>query len=231
MHILNRRALFIGLIMLLSVGAALTMKPSLMLADTGTKIDLESIIPKQFGDWKFDEKIIPVQVDPQQLAQLNRIYNQTLARTFVNSKGERVMLSIAYGGDQSDSMQAHKPEVCYSAQGFQMLKLIAGKLDTGFGTIPVKRLLAVKGNRVEPIIYWMTLGDTVTSSSFKWKLAQLEYGLAGTIPDGMIFRVSSLGDELNGYLIQEEFIKALLRSLSADSRKRLIGSASSLLAG
>ncbi len=224
MFALNRRALIIGLAMLLSMVLAAAMKPTLMLADSKAKIDLATMIPKQFGNWKIDDKIIPIQVDPQQLAQLDRIYNQTLARTFINQKGDRVMLSIAYGGDQSDSMQVHKPEVCYTSQGFQMLTLVPGVFDTGFGNIPVKRLLAVKGTRIEPIIYWMTIGETITNSSFEWKLAQIQYGLTGKIPDGMIFRVSSLGDQSTAYAIQEDFIRVLLKVLSPDNRKRLIGS-------
>jgi EpsI family protein len=115
--------------------------------------------------------------------------------------------------------------VCYPAQGFEILKLVTGMFDTGFGHIPVKRLLATQGARVEPIIYWITVGDTVAVNSLKWKLAQLKYGLTGKVPDGMIFRVSSLGDEVNAYPVQEDFIRVLLKELSPESRKRLIGNA------
>src|SRR4030065_72730 len=82
-----------------------------MFADAGPKIDLEVLIPKTFGDWKIDETIAPLIANPEQEAMINKIYNQTLTRTYVNPKGERIMLSIAYGGDQSDSMAVHKPEI------------------------------------------------------------------------------------------------------------------------
>ncbi len=114
------------------------------------------------------------------------------------------MLAIAYGGDQRDSMQVHKPEVCYPAAGFQVLKLAAGAFDTGFESIPVKRMLAAQGDRVEPVIYWITVGDTVAVNSLEWKLAQLKYGLTGKVPDGLLFRVSSLGDEASAYPVQED---------------------------
>lgn len=220
----NRRALIAGLAMTMAAGLAVVMKPTHRLVENGPKVDLETMIPKQFSDWKIDEKIVSVQVDPQRLEVLNRIYNQTLSRTYVNQKGERIMLSIAYGGDQSDSMRVHKPEVCYPAQGFQVMKLVSGMYDTGFGEIKVTRLLATKGNRVEPIIYWITIGDTVAVNSLQWKLAQLKYGLTGKIPDGMIFRVSSLGDEKTAYPVQEDFSRTLLKALSPENRKHLIGS-------
>lgn len=221
---LNFKYLLIGLALIVAAAGGVALKPTRHVADQGPKIDLETMIPKQFGEWKIDETIAPLQVDPQRLEVLNRIYNQTLSLTYINLKGERIMLSIAYGGDQSDSMQVHKPEVCYPAQGFQVLKLATGMFDTGFGNIPVKRLLAAQGARVEPIIYWLTVGDTVAVGGLKWKLAQLKYGLTGKVPDGLLFRVSSLGDEATAYPVQEDFTRVLLKALSPENRKRLIGS-------
>jgi EpsI family protein len=224
MNALNFKYLMIGLTLLAAAAGGAALKPTKHIADQGQKVDLETMIPKQFADWKVDETIVPITVSPDVQAKLDTIYNQTLTRTYINQKGERVMLSIAYGGDQSDSMKVHKPEVCYPAQGFEVLKLVTGMFDTGFGHIPVKRLLATQGARVEPIIYWLTVGDTVAVNSLKWKLAQMKYGLTGTVPDGMIFRVSSLGDEVTAYPVQEDFIRVLLKTLSPENRKRLIGS-------
>jgi EpsI family protein len=39
----------------------------------------------------------------------------------INPQGYRIMLSIAYGKNQSDALQLHKPEICYPAQGFTLL--------------------------------------------------------------------------------------------------------------
>lgn len=224
MFLLSIRALIVGLVMIVSSGLAVVMKPMDRIAENGSKINLETMIPMRFSDWQIDETLIPLEVDPQRLAVLNRIYNQTLSRTYVNKKGERVMLSIAYSGDQRDSMQVHKPEVCYPAQGFNIVKLVVGMFDTGFGEIEVKRLIATQGKRVEPITYWITIGDAVTVNSLKWKLTQLKYGLTGKVPDGMLFRVSSLGDEKAAYPVQENFTKHLLKALSPEDRKYLIGS-------
>lgn len=224
MNALNFKYLLIGLALFIAAAGGLALKPTQYIADQYPKFDLKTMIPKQFADWKVDESIVPLLVDPKQEALLNKIYNQTLSRTYVNAQGEHIMLSIAYGSDQSKSMQVHKPEVCYPAQGFEILKLVTGMFDTGFGNIPVKRLLAVQGNRVEPIIYWITVGDTVAVNSLKWKLAQLKYGLTGEVADGLIFRVSSLGNEVTAYPIQEDFIRILLKALSPENRKHLIGS-------
>ena len=57
-------------------------------------------------------------MDPGQKALLDRLYEQQLSRTYENAQGYRIMLSIAYGGNQRDELELHKPEVCYVAQGF-----------------------------------------------------------------------------------------------------------------
>ena len=50
------------------------------------------------------------------------IYNQEVSRAFVDKEGHVVMLMIAYGESQSDRLQLHHPEVCYTAQGFRVTR-------------------------------------------------------------------------------------------------------------
>lgn len=224
MKLISFKHLFVGLCMLAAAGMALALKPTVKVADSGPKIDLETLIPKQFGDWEIDQTIVPLIANPEQEALINKIYNQTLTRTYVNPRNERVMLSIAYGGDQSDNMAVHKPEVCYPAQGFQILKNATGTFSTGTGDIPVKRLIATQGQRIEPITYWTTVGDTVAVNGLKWKLQQLKYGLTGKIPDGLLFRISSIqADDAKAYQTQDTFARDLLKAMSPSGRERIIG--------
>ncbi|MCL4472146.1 MAG: exosortase-associated protein EpsI, B-type [Sulfuricella sp.] len=224
MKAISARHFIIGLCMLAAAGLAMALKPTAKIADKVPAIDLETMIPKQFGDWKIDETIVPLLANPETEALLSKIYNQTLARTYANSRGEHIMLSIAYGGDQSDSMQVHKPEVCYPAQGFQILKSSTDVFSTGSGAIPVKRLVATQGQRIEPITYWTTIGDAVAVSGLKWKLNQLKYGLTGKIPDGLLFRISSIqSDDTAAYKVQDDFARALLGALTPSGKERIIG--------
>ncbi len=224
MQALSFKHFVIGLFMFAAAGMALALKPTEKVADAGPKVDLETLIPKQFGEWKIDETIVPLIADPETQAKLDKIYNQTLTRTYVNSRNQRIMLSIAYGGDQSDSMSLHKPEVCYPAQGFQILKSRGDVFSTGEGEIPVKRLLAKQGARVEPITYWTTIGDTVAIKGVAWKLQQIKFGLTGKIPDGLLFRISSIqADEDAAYGAQDDFSRALLGALTPEGKQRIIG--------
>ena len=134
------------------------------------------------------------------------------------------MLSIAYGTEQSDSTRLHYPEICYPAQGFQLVSTHKGIVDTLFGELRVKKLLAVKGDRSEPITYWSIVGNDVVLSSKEAKFTQLRYGVNGIIPDGLIFRVSSISsDFVSEYEIHQDFIRALMVELSPKNRIRIIG--------
>lgn len=203
----------------------MALTPTNKIADLKEKIDLEVMIPAKFGDWKIDETIIPLQVDAETQAKLDKIYNQTLSRTYINLLGERIMLSIAYGGDQSDNLAVHKPEVCYYAQGFEIMKVFADELLTQYGKLPIKRLAAIKGNRNEPITYWVTVGDKAVLPGIDEKLQKLRYGLTGSVADGMLVRVSSIDyDNAKAYQLQTTFIRDLLGTIENKERVRLIGS-------
>jgi len=215
----------LGVLMIVSAALTMALTPTKKIADQQEKLDLETMIPVKFGNWKIDESIIPLQVDAETQAKLDKIYNQTLSRTYVNSYGERIMLSVAYGGDQSDNLAIHKPEVCYYAQGFEVMKIYADELLTQYGKFPIKRLMAVKGSRNEPITYWVTIGNKAVLPGIEEKLQQLRYGLTGDVPDGMLVRVSTIDtNKEKAYQLQDIFIQDLLSTVADRERTRLIGS-------
>lgn len=213
-----------GILMVASAGFAKHLTPSVKIADSKSQFQLAEIIPVAFGGWTIDTSIIPLQVDPETQARLDRIYNQTLSRTYVDPQGNRVMLSIAYGGDQSSNMAVHLPEVCYGAQGFEVQKSGRSELRTDYGTLPVKHLYATNGPRQEPITYWITVGDKALTPGLDQRMQELRYGLSGAIPDAMLVRVSSIDSDTGAaYAIQEGFVRAMLSGMKAQDRARIIG--------
>lgn len=220
----RRRALVAVGLMAASFAGAAAWKPRLHLADQRAKLSLEAVFPKAFDDWRVDDRI-PVQlVSPDTQAMLDKIYNQTLSRTYVNAKGERIMLSVAYGGDQSDATRAHRPEVCYPAQGFQLISQYRSTLDIDRRSLPVRRLVARMGARNEPITYWVTVGDRTAVSGTEQKLAQLWYGTRGVVPDGMLVRVSSIDpDPVRAHELQASFVGAMARAIDPGLSDRVFG--------
>jgi len=220
----NRNVWIIAVVLVLTAVAAFLLHPRSKLADARTPLSLEAMIPQRFGTWRIDTSIVPIAPAPDVQARLNKIYNQTLSRTYVGPDGKRIMVSIAYGGDQSDSMQLHRPEVCYSSQGFEIRQNIAGTLATPFGDLPVRRLMAVHGYRNEPITYWVVVGDHATLPGLRQKMAQLSYGLTGRVPDGFLVRISSIDrDASAAYGDHESFIRSMLEALDQADRARIAG--------
>lgn len=122
MKYISFKHLVIGLCMFAAAGMALALKPTAKLVDAESQVNLETLVPAQFGDWKIDETIATLLVAPELQKVIEETYSQTLTRTYVNSAGKRIMLSVAYGGSHGEGMQSHRPEVCYPAQGFQVVK-------------------------------------------------------------------------------------------------------------
>lgn len=215
--------LLAALMLAASVGGFLA-RPTLKAVDQAPEASLEHLVPRQFGEWR-EVGAGPVQVvNPQTLALQDRLYSQIVNRVYVNAEGYRVMLSLAYGSDQTGALQAHKPEVCYPAQGFTVHDNEPAILATRFGEIPARRLRTSMGARHEPVTYWFTVGDRAVQGQLQKRLVQMRFGLTGRIPDGMLFRISSIDtDAAHAHRLQREFIDALLQHLSPFARKRLSG--------
>jgi EpsI family protein len=211
------------ILMLAASGFALALRPTQKIAQEST-IDLETMVPRAFDDWREVQQSTVPMVDPQQQEMIDKIYTQTLNRTYVNTHGYRIMLAIAYGDDQRDSMQIHYPEVCYPAQGFTLEAKDAGNLTTASGLIPVTRIQTSLGQRNEPVTYWTTIGDRVFQGGIQKKLAEMRYGLNGQIPDGMLIRISSIDPETaHAYEMQTRFADQMLRALTPKNRQKLYG--------
>lgn len=221
----RRQAAFALAAMLAAAALGRVLRPERRLADERPKVELEQMFPRQFGDWAVDEQQPAQLVSPDTQALLDRLYNQVLARLYVDRRsGERVMLSVAYGGDQDDGTRAHRPEVCYPAQGFEVIANREHRLATASHAIRVRQLVARLGGRVEPISYWVTVGDRIALSGTEQKLAQMRYGLAGVVADGLLVRISNLDrDAERSYALHQRFVTALTGAMTPAVLARIVG--------
>lgn len=218
------RHVALALMLAAGAGLAVAMKPGSRMAEQRPALNLEEAIPRSFAAWRIDPAMAPITVSPDVQAELEKIYSQTITRTYVNGEGTRVMLAVAYGGDQSRATQVHKPEVCYPMQGFQISNMVSGVLDTLAGRIPIMRMVATQGPRVEPITYWIAVGDTVVRGALEQNLARLKYGLTGTVPDGILVRVSTISRNPDAsYAVQQQFIDDMLGAMPRELAGRLTG--------
>lgn len=221
---LHATALMLAVSMGVSAAGAAYLKPNRYLADTRPQLLIEPSLPRQFAGWSLQPVSRGV-VNPQQETLLNSLYSEIISRTYVNEQGDRVMLSIAYGKNQNDSFQVHKPEICYPAQGFQLRSNRVGELGTSFGSIPVRRVETTLGSqRPEPVTYWTTLGDEAVRSGTDKKLKEMGHAMHGYIADGLLFRISSVDpDSAHAFEVHARFVNGLLSAMKPEDRRRLAG--------
>lgn len=222
----------VGLMASLLVAAALAQlwRPQTSVeANARALVPLETLFPARVGDWGPDPVSVGFVRPAFEQAKRFQMYDQVLERVYVNPAGERIMLSVAYGRQQSVGLQVHRPEVCYKAGGFSVGPVQAGHIGLPGRNLPVARLVATMPERHEPITYWRLFGDRPVSDEWRLKLDQIAAGLKGRgIDDGMLVRVSSIGvDAEAAWRMQAAFVQALERAQSEPQRLRTLGALAS----
>ena len=189
--------------------------------------EFEKIIPMQFGDWvEVTDSLGSTIVDPEQQDALNNLYTQTVGRTYLHKpSGRQVMLSVAYGDNQTFSKQLHRPESCYSSQGFKIESLHEEVLKTPRFPINVRRMTALRSSTLEQVTYFIRIGDKVIGGPpSALNYARMGMGLKGYISDGLLFRVSEVADdEKMSNQLNDQFINDLLKAISPAQQAILIG--------
>jgi len=131
-------------------------------------------------------------------------------------------------------VKIHRPELCYTAQGFEVLRRTPVDLPlTGVSAQPARgaRMLVRGADRVEAVSYWIRIGDLYGSSAWKTRSHILFEGLSGRIVDGMLVRVSQIVPDAASatpqrFALQEDFLAQLVRALPVNARDLLVGDAS-----
>jgi EpsI family protein len=211
--------------MLLSAIAAWAFKPTQLLADALRPLHLSTVVPTAFGDWRELQVSQAQIIDPSQQILLKKIYSETLNRTYVNEAGYVIMLSIAYGRDQRESLALHQPEVCYPAQGFTLLDKQFSTLEASNRHMAVTRIDTQFNRRREPVTYWTMIGEKIYRGSINKRLQEFQYGFKNLIADGMLVRMSSIDDDTgHAYAMQASFAKAMIADLPPAYVNRFAGS-------
>lgn len=223
----RRKALLLGAGMGAAALLAAFGKPAAHDETTTPRIDLDTLVPREFGDWRVDAASEAFVRPAKQQGVASRIYEQVLERTFVASRGDRIMLSAAFGRAQSAGLQMHRPEACYPGGGFKVEGVEAVQLLLAGQTVPATRLHAHMPGRSEPITYWTLLGDVVVTDAAAFRLRQLSFSLRRQLLDGLLVRVSSIDAQpARAYALHSRFADELVRAMRPAERVKLIGNAS-----
>jgi EpsI family protein len=185
---------------------------------------LDELVPERIGSWslsRYDPILIPRGEKGE-----GTIYDSVLSRYYMSNSAAPVMLLIAYGAEQAGNTQLHRPDVCYPSAGFEMHSWPSVLLRAPGGDITAQSATASTTGRVDQILYWTRIGEEFPANSLDQRWSTLRQTLSGTIPDGVLVRISVVDQDREQALkVIETFANALLTSGGRQLRILLQGRA------
>lgn len=149
---------------------------------------LDGLVPQHIGPWtasNYEPIVIPRGEELE-----GAIYDSVITRYYLSDSALPVMLLIAYGSAQTGEMQLHRPEVCYVASGFNMRSWPNIVVQTPNKRIPARLLTATAPGRTDQILYWTRVGREFPTTSVEQRWSTLRQTLTGSVPDGVLVRIS-----------------------------------------
>lgn len=220
--LLSRRKFALGLAFASIAGVAAARQPSKNVDYLG-KAKLDQILPEKLGRWTFMTSSGLVVPPEDQLAQA--LYAQLLTRVYASESGSLIMLLVAQSGSQTGILQIHRPEFCYTAGGYELSPSTPHKVTLPQNaTLPALSISATLRGTTEQIVYWTRVGEHLPQSWTQQRLAVAMDNLRGIIPDAVMVRVSTYGNDRAAALAEiDDFIRTMIGSVAPSARRVFIG--------
>jgi EpsI family protein len=219
---LDRRAFLIGGTMAATAGvAALRMprpnRPSIR------EPDFEAMVPNTVGAWRYQQS--SGLVLPPEDALSDRLYDNLVTRIYTDPSDQVMMLLIAYKNFQDGMLQIHRPEICYPAGGYRLSQTLPTAVPIAPGVLlPANTFSAINNTRDEQVLYWTRIGDSFPVRWSAQRFAVLRANLNKINPDGLLVRVSMLGNDMDASMpAMTHFVGELRAAASPRLRKLLFG--------
>jgi EpsI family protein len=194
---------------------------------------LDTLIPRNFGGWHEINRG-PVAINPSLERgdgdpNVNSPYDDVLLRSYQNADGAIMQLAVAYGRRQLQEVKIHRPELCYTAQGFLVRSIGSARFSNLAGrewAIDGAHMLVEAPGRIEAVSYWIRIGEFYSPSSWLIRLHIFTEGVKGRVDDGVLVRASQIvsGSDAaidSSYALQARFLSALVEALPPTARELL----------
>lgn len=221
----DRREFLVGGLAVATLGTAEFLRPrrSVRLMPAGK---LENLVPRNFGNWsEFVGGNVVAPTTPNSLA--DRLYSAVVTRIFAptTQNAPPVMLLVAYGGEQSDLLQLHRPEACYPAIGMEIVEHHLASVPLAAGvSVPGVFLSASNGNGQEDIVYFTRLGESLPQTAAAQRNDRLREAMSGIIGDGVLVRASTYRyAEEPAWPYLTQFLSQMIRAMPPPTRRGLVG--------
>ncbi len=166
-----------------------------------------SALPTKIGQYTQWGKDQETPEDVKTLLETSSI----LARTYRGASGRPIQVTIVYAGTTRRSL--HFPEVCLVGQGWEIREQSTQDISFLFSAT---RLVLVKAQRNDAILYWFKTGDHFTGNFFEnsWVWAKQQF-VGGRATSAMIRISTAIGPDGKepAFLALEDFAEKLSPAL------------------
>jgi EpsI family protein len=217
--VMDRRGLLIGAGLTALAGVSYLRAPQIVNGPLAEE-RFRSAIPGAVGEWRSrasSEVVLPP------LDESNKLYENLETRIYEADGLPPMMVLVAYSSIQQNDIHVHRPEVCYPAAGFPIIDRDPIKLQFDGKVVDALQLKADRGGIVERIVYWVRVGDDFPVSWASQRLAMARANLQGSVPDGVLFRVSALeepGQDVSEIL--NRFVALFVKRASPLLREKIL---------
>jgi len=219
-RMMTRRKFGLGLAFASVAGVAAARLPNKNLDYLG-KQKLENVIPEKIGRWNYVSS--SGLVVPPEDQMIRALYSQLVTRVYSDGSGPPIMLLVAQSATQTGILQIHRPEICYTAGGYQLSAIEPHVVGLPWGGLPTLSMSATSDSRTEQLVYWTRIGDQLPRSWREQRMVVAMDNLRRIIPDAIMVRVSTFGnDKARALASMDEFIASLLNSVSPQVRRVFI---------
>lgn len=192
--------------------------------------NLEALIPRVFGDWRaLTSPSQQVGLITDNNPYIDRPYDEALMRTYGNGRGISIMLAIAWGHAQRQEIKVHRPDICYSAQGYRIERMESILFrDNPPANHPLRatRMVAMGNADGEAVEYWIRIGSLFSAGPLDTRWHIFTEGLKGRIPDGLLVRVSqrinNVVEAQAAWPVIDGFLRDMLAAMNLDERRLLV---------
>jgi exosortase B len=224
----SRPAAMLALTMVVAQLLSVAAMPAPQVA--GATPDFDALIPHRFGQWvEVPSPYLQVNLAVAEPGENSneQPYDAVVMKSYRNVEtGGQVMLALAYARQQRQEVKIHRPEVCYTAQGFNQLRHEPMGFATGGTTVAGDRFLMQNKNRIEAVSYWIRIGDAFPRGGWATRMKLLKDGVDGRVPDGILVRASSLMTDPSqveaAYALQERFLQDLVAGVGPQAKALLL---------
>jgi EpsI family protein len=216
-RMMTRRKFGLGLAFASVAGVAAARLPNKNLDYLG-KQKLEDVIPEKIGRWNYVSS--SGLVVPPEDQMIRALYSQLVTRVYSDGNGPPIMLLVAQSATQTGILQIHRPEICYTAGGYQLSAIEPHVVALPRERLSTLSMSATSDSRTEQIVYWTRIGDHLPTSWREQRIAVAMDNLRRVIPDAIMVRVSTFGnDKARALASVDEFVVALMNSVSPQMRR------------